>query len=304
MLIEPVLRALLRNGVRGGWRLAQFAARHVRALHLARIEIADSPSVFVDLRMPGMLGYFERSPYATPPWEPEQQTLMRRLVMPGDVAYDVGANIGLHTVFLSGLVGPRGHVHAFEANTELYPVLRATIAQVANATLHEFGLSERDEQRMLVVPANREMASLAAWTGEQAVTRQCDLRTLASLAGVGIDRPDFIKCDIEGAELLMLRGSLPVLDSADAPIILSEANRDASRALGYTSSEIPDFLAALSTPRYRIFIEETPARWVRRTRFPELNQYVLAIPAARLGRWPGLATSVVITLTTDGASLS
>jgi FkbM family methyltransferase len=304
MFLEPVMRACLRRRIRGSWRFAQFAARHLSALQKTRIEIHGSPPVVVDLRIPGMLQHFERSPYATPPWEPEQQLLMRRLVKPGDIAYDVGANVGLHMVFLSVLVGPEGHVHAFEANTELHEVLRATVAGLTNTTLHEFGLSERDEMRQLVVPENRETASLVAWSGEAATTRPCELRSLNALVASGtIARPDFIKCDIEGAELAMLRGGRSMLDSDDAPIILSEANAQAARAFGYVSNEIPRFLADLAAPRYAIFVEDTPSRWVRRTSFSELNQYILAVPEARLARWPGLAESEIITLADGSASL-
>jgi len=305
MLIESFMRACLRRRIRGSWRFAQFAARHLSALQRTRIEIEGSPPVVVDLRVPGMLLFFENTPYAAPPWEAEQQVLMRRLVKPGDVVYDVGANIGLHTVFLSVLVGSEGHVHAFEANTELYEMLRATVAGLANTTLHEFGLSEHDETRLLVVPENREEASLVSWSGEDSTTRPCELRSLDTLvASRTIARPDFIKCDIEGAELMMLRGARSIIDAADAPIILSEANARAARAFGYVSGEIPGFLAGLTKPRYTIFVEDTPSRWVRRTSFPELNQYILAIPEARLARWPGLAESEVITFADGAVSLS
>jgi FkbM family methyltransferase len=305
MIVERFTHAYLRSGLRGGWRFAKEAAEHLQALRQVPIEVHGFPPVIVDLRLPGMIDFFANSPYVDPPWEWEHQALMRRLVMPGDVVYDVGANIGLHTAFLSVLVGPTGHVHAFEANSELYDVLRKTVAGVRNATLHEFGLSEFDEQRMLMVPENREMASFAAWTGETTASRPCDVRSLASLVTSGeVARPDFIKCDIEGAELMMLRGAVPLLARPDAPIILSEANRKAARALGYVSSEIPHFLSELSPARYSIFIEETPSRWVRATQIPELNQYVLAVPERRLGRWPGLAESNVISVARGATSLS
>jgi hypothetical protein len=105
-----------------------------------------------------------------------------------------------------------------------------------------------------------------------------------------------MKCDIEGAELLMLQGARRILDAADAPIILAEANAKAARAIGYESSEIPRFLASLAEARYSIFVEESPSRWVRTTVFPELNQYILAFPEGRSTRWPELSHSDVLTI--------
>ena len=60
--------------------------------------------------------------------EPEIVELMRRVVKPGDVAVDIGAENGYHACLLSGLVGDSGCVYAFEpepANRErLYRSLR------------------------------------------------------------------------------------------------------------------------------------------------------------------------------------
>ena len=45
---------------------------------------------------------------------------MVRHVAPGSVAYDIGANIGIHTLLLSRLVGQSGQVYAFEPVPALY----------------------------------------------------------------------------------------------------------------------------------------------------------------------------------------
>jgi len=295
-LAARLLHAWLRSGVRGAWRATDAAARRFPSLHRVPVVVRGYPTVYVDLRIPGMTELFRRSPHDSPPWEAEQQALLRRLVRPGDVAYDVGANVGLHSVFLSVLVGPAGRVHAFEANSELYETLRRTVGGLANCTLHEFGLAEADGEMLLTIPENREMASLGAWTeGQPATTRRCALRSVDSLLAAGTLPPaDVVKCDIEGAELLMLRGARRLVDTPSAPIVLAEANAGAARALGYSSGDVPRFLLELPAARYTLFVEETPSRWVRATRFGELNQYVLAVPAARLDRWPELERGTVI----------
>src|SRR5260370_8697313 len=47
-------------------------------------------------------------------FEPRTQKLYRRLVKPGDTIFDIGANIGSHTLPLARLVGSQGRVFAFE----------------------------------------------------------------------------------------------------------------------------------------------------------------------------------------------
>jgi FkbM family methyltransferase len=261
-MISEILHAALRSGVRGSWRVTRLAADHLPSLQFVPIETTGYPPVYVDLRMPGAIDMFANAPFSTPPWEFEQQVMMRRLIREGDVVFDIGANIGLHSVFFSTLVGPKGRVYAFEANSELYPVLRRTIAELGNCELLEFGLSDADVTGSLHVPENREMASLGNWTEMDVSQRPCTLRTLdGALASGLVTAPDFVKCDIEGAEILMLRGGRDLFASPGAPIVLAEANGMAARALGYSSAEIPQFLAALTEVDYTIFVEETPSRW-------------------------------------------
>src|SRR5579871_422336 len=69
------------------------------------------------------LRYRVMSPFRAPiigNWEPAAQRLMVRHVSPGSVAYDIGANIGIHTLLLSRLVGIKGQVYAFEPVPNLY----------------------------------------------------------------------------------------------------------------------------------------------------------------------------------------
>ncbi len=68
---------------------------------------------------------------------------MSRVVMNGDVAFDIGANIGLHTVLLSQLVGQSGKVCVFEPNLELLPTLGRTVGGLGNATFFGCALSDK-----------------------------------------------------------------------------------------------------------------------------------------------------------------
>src|SRR5689334_609731 len=53
--------------------------------------------------------------------------ICRQIVKPGDTVIDVGANIGIVTVWLSHLVGPHGKVHAFEPNPYLQSTLHRAV---------------------------------------------------------------------------------------------------------------------------------------------------------------------------------
>src|SRR6185369_3924685 len=124
----------------------------------------------------------------------------------GDVVFDIGANIGLHSILLSKLVGPSGRVCAFEPNSELFPALSCTIAQLGNATLYPFALSNTTNESLLFVPPDDSVASLVDWTVNapsfaddgpaHAVT--CIERPLDSLVSENmLPEAHFIKCDVE-----------------------------------------------------------------------------------------------------------
>jgi FkbM family methyltransferase len=61
-------------------------------------------------------------------WEPQVEAVLRRLVKPGDIVVEVGANVGYHTLVLAERVGRAGQVHSFEPHPRLLPLLRATLA--------------------------------------------------------------------------------------------------------------------------------------------------------------------------------
>lgn len=143
--------------------------------------------------------------------EPPVQEALRRLLAPGDVFYDVGANIGFFTILGARLVGPQGRVVAFE------PVPACARAVGRNIALNRFAHAEIREEavgaaggraRLLVV---RE----ASWSHLASTGRHADVRDEIDVTVVSIDElvqagaippPDVLKIDTEGAELQAIAG--------------------------------------------------------------------------------------------------
>lgn len=217
---------------------------------------------------------------------------MRRVVSRGDVVLDIGANVGLHAVFLSSLIGPGGKLFVFEPNVALLPTLRRTVRGMKNASLHAYGLSDQTGSRTLFVPADDTKASFADWTDEaidgEAHEAVCEQRRLDDLVREGtIAAPDFIKCDVEGAELLVFRGGQTVLDRPDAPIVLFEVNGHTAEGFGFAALDAKEFLENLPAPRYRFF-EIRSDGTLPRSDTLKLWSNVLAIPESKVARFPEL----------------
>jgi FkbM family methyltransferase len=265
-------------------------ARRLRRLQAVPIIFNEQQVVYVDLRESLAHDLLAGSPWKTAPWENDEQQVMRRVVARGDVAFDIGAHFGLHTVLLAELVGPRGRVEAFEPNQMLLAPLRLTASEAGNVRVHPFGLADRTSQRPFYVPNDRSMASLADWTkgrGGQVSTTTCELRALDDLIDSGIvSMPDFIKCDVEGAEALAFLGARRTLDRVNAPILLYEANNPASRALGFSGDTATEWLRRLDAPQYSIFHVQPQGVLTPLVQLDPTGDYynLLAVPRAKLDR--------------------
>ncbi|HSE03968.1 MAG TPA: hypothetical protein VLK35_07415 [Methylomirabilota bacterium] len=96
MLLARALRWYLRSSLRGRTRLTEHATRHLPPLSSVPIRIEGCGPLYVDLRSLHARYLLRGEPWPEPPWEPAEQAAMRRVVTCGDIAFDIGANIGVH----------------------------------------------------------------------------------------------------------------------------------------------------------------------------------------------------------------
>jgi FkbM family methyltransferase len=294
LLAAAVMRGWIRSGWRGSTGGPMLLARYFPLLHALPVALPDRQYVYVDLRDGFSHRLLGSSPWEDAPSEPSEQEIMRRVVRPGDVIFDIGAHMGLHTVLLSALTGDTGAVHAFEANPLRPPSLRETIRHLSNATLHEFGLGDRIGRTTLYVPVDQTMASLADWTKGRvgAITEvTADLQTLDTVISSGrAPLADFVKCDVEGAETAVFTGGASLFDREDAPIVLYEADARSAEAFGLDIASATRVLRGFARAAYSFL-------WVRENAVVQHIEMpggawerfnLIAVPAARRDRVSGL----------------
>jgi len=160
-----------------------------------------------------------------------EAALFEQFVKPGWVVVEAGANIGTHTVALSKLAGASGQVHAFEPQRLVFQTLCANLAlnQCANVHARQAGIGR--ERGRLVVPALDPR--VAANFGGVVLGRSEGDESVDVLTIDDLDLPmcHFIKVDVEGMELDVVRGANATL-AAYRPVLYLENDRDeASRPL-------------------------------------------------------------------------
>jgi FkbM family methyltransferase len=278
-------RQVLRWRIRGSTRLTFFLAKRLSELQLLRVSTKSGDVLYLDLRV----GTTHSILAGLCPEEAEQE-IMRLVIHRGDIVYDIGAHIGLHTTLLSSLVGPKGQVHAFEPNPRVLPALFKTIASLPNAMLHQIALSDTASKTELYVPADDSMASLADWTSvknEKTPRYSCNQIELDDLIKkTHLPYPDFIKCDVEGAELKVFRGASRTLNCTNAPVIMFEVNNRTAHGFGFKPYAAIDFLRDLTQPRYNLFKIGDTGKLIEYKigESDQIHDNLLAVPEARLLR--------------------
>jgi FkbM family methyltransferase len=140
--------------------------------------------------------------------------VLEKMVDRGDVVIDIGAAEGLYAVRLSQLVGRRGRVYAFEPNPLNFRQLEAATVSRRNVSVHPVGLSDHAGEAELHIPVLDDedrygLGSISVPAARADVVHRVMPIMLERLHTVLSDelRPvAFIKCDVEGHELAVLRG--------------------------------------------------------------------------------------------------
>lgn len=161
--------------------------------------------------------------------ERSELAVLRRLLRPGHVTLDVGANYGVYTRAMSELVGPSGEVHAFEPQKDVIEVLRSELATTSGVHLINAGVSDAPGWATVRVPKILGIAPEPA----RASIQSAQPADVASSAGTvqlvtlddycaGFERLDFVKVDAEGHDAAVLRGARTTLRRF-RPIVQVEA---------------------------------------------------------------------------------
>jgi FkbM family methyltransferase len=197
-----------------------------------------------------LLGMFERETVLT----------CRRLIRPGDVVLDIGANIGAHTLYLARCVGPGGCVVAFEPTDFAFHKL------VTNVGLNpELASRIRMEQVMLMEQPGQQVEPrlYSSWPlspqadlhgkhcGRFMDTKGARAMTLDEyLDQARIEKVSFIKMDVDGHECGVLRGSKATL-TRHQPVIVMEL---APYVLAETGHSVDELLAILESLGYGLAV--------------------------------------------------
>lgn len=198
--LTPGLRGLYTGALKRSWRL--FSKSEVtRSVPAAGLMVL-RPWEYIEARL-----FFYRT------WEPEITRLVQGKIEPGDVAIDIGANVGYYSLVMSRLAGPAGRVYAAEPS----PSIRARLERhlelngVRNVVVLPFGVSNRSEERYLKLSGESNCGDTHFVDDPDApnIEGRLPLRRLTDLVpAADLQRCALIKVDVEGMEVEVLEDML------------------------------------------------------------------------------------------------
>lgn len=156
---------------------------------------------------------------------------LAQLVRAGDTCIDIGANLGYYARTISRLAGPAGRVFAVEPVAPIRKVLSRNLRRCANVEILPYALGA--EARDVVMGNDSARESGYFGTGQNFVNdsgEKPDVEFTARMRRgselfADLQRLDFIKCDIEGYELTVMREMRPLLEQFH-PTVLIETGGD------------------------------------------------------------------------------
>lgn len=225
-------------------------------------------------------------------FEERERRFVEGFLVPGMTVLDIGAHHGFYTLLASFKVGSTGRVIAFEPSPrerkKLHWHLR--LNRCKNVQVENSALGSYNGEAQLFLVSGRETGcnSLRKPNVNEPVhpVRVPVMRLDNYLQRHGIEQVDFVKMDVEGAELEVLEGAMQLLERRPRPVWMVEVQDIRTEPWGYRAVEIMHFLERFG---YRWFIPSGDGSLVPVLTYEEhFDGNLIAVPEERLSQVQGL----------------
>jgi len=180
------------------------------------------------------------------------------LIPENGVVFDIGAHVGNYAKEFARLHQGNIHVHCFEPAPYNASILEAVAGKMPNVETSRLALSNVVEEIDLYLPV-KETGRLGTGLGHfgmentrDYVTERVQTATLdAYVKERNISRLDFMKCDVEGAEMLVLKGGTETIARFRPTICLEVIDEHLART-GHSAQDVFDWLGPLGYDTYQM----------------------------------------------------
>jgi FkbM family methyltransferase len=160
-------------------------------------------------------------------YEPEWQEVFAKEIRPGATVYDVGANVGFHTLLIADIVGPNGRIFSFEPFPENINYLERHVKINKLNNVEIVGKAVLDR-----------VGDVSFQVGKTLATGKISADGVLQVPGTDLDSfvysdgkpaPEYIKIDVEGAEGEVLEGADKIIKETQPTIFLETHGKEIHR---------------------------------------------------------------------------
>lgn len=193
-------------------------------------------------------------------YETTETEFLKAITQDNGVILDIGANCGWYALALARHC-PSARIHAFEPIPHTHEILERNIRHngLHNIEAHRLAFSDQEAILEFLYTPNCSGATSQALAGQPGSQENlqkvsCPATTLDRFCTQHELAPQIIKCDVEGAELIVIRGAEAIL-AQHKPVILIELLRKWARQFGYHPNDVVELLGRHGYQAYTLSTE-------------------------------------------------
>jgi FkbM family methyltransferase len=210
-------------------------------------------------------------------FEPEAP-YMSQIVRKGDICLHFGGSDGRHSYLLSKFVGPTGLIHVYEPSRYSYAIMTRLIRwhRLSNVFPHNAAIGDREGEMILSVPKKASghigraygvvtrdghTASdekLATGNSTEFIDQPTAVVSLDGLMKAEkLDRVDFIRCDVEGAEARFIDGGRATIERHLPSLLIEIHPFSLTRNFGSSAEAVRDYFLGLGYRMWQLNDDDT-----------------------------------------------
>jgi FkbM family methyltransferase len=189
-------------------------------------------------------------------FEPEA-SFLQRIIRADDICLDIGGAYGRYAYPMSRFI-PQGRIYSFEPGAYSFTILSAIkkIFNLSNVVPVKKALGDEQAEVFLISPKKPNgkigysLSYISKIPASEGICESIEMTTIDNFCKNNqVDRVDFIKCDTEGAEMMIFKGARETIEKYK-PIVLCEVETGHLKRFSSSPAEVGDFFRGYGYKTY------------------------------------------------------